>query len=237
MTNITAAGFDIDGTLYPPFALYGRLIPFTALHLPLMLAFKKTRDILHARAAAEIGGGGVKDRGEYGGEFYRTQARLLADFLHTSEEHAASLIENQIYRDWTARFKNIRPYPYAAETVSALKTAGFKLGILSDFPIREKLIHLGLAGFWDTELCAETEGALKPSGRGFLALARALDTPPQQILYVGNSYHFDIEGAAAAGMKTALRASSWQKKRRFSTVQPDIVFSDYRELKRILLGS
>jgi putative hydrolase of the HAD superfamily len=220
---ITAIGFDIDGTLYPPLALYGRLLPFTAAHLPLMLAFQKTRAVMHDEPVPE-------------GAFYERQAAVLAGFLGIAPAHAERIIEEKIYRNWTEIFKRIRPYPHVAETVTAFKDAGYKLGVLSDFPIREKLANMGLSGCWDAEVSSEETGAVKPCRSGFLALADKLSVPPENILYVGNSYRFDVEGAAATGMKTALRVHPLRKTRRFPGVRPDIVFSHYDELRRAVLG-
>jgi putative hydrolase of the HAD superfamily len=226
LNTITAIGFDIDGTLYPPFALYRRLIPFTAAHIPLMLAFQKTRIIMHREPEAA---------GEKG--FYRKQAAVLAGLLRIDAARAEDIIEEKIYRHWTTLFKRITPYPEAAETLRVLHEAGYKLGALSDFPIREKLVNMRLDGFWDAEVSSEEAGALKPHTAGFLALAEQLKTPPQQILYVGNSYHFDVVGAAAAGMRTALRVHPLRKNRRFPGTRPDIVFSHYRALREELLST
>jgi putative hydrolase of the HAD superfamily len=223
MNTITAIGFDIDGTLYPPLALYGRLVPFTAAHLPLMLAFRKTRAVMHREPVRA-------------GAFYERQAAVLAGFLKSDTASAGHLIEEKIYRQWTEIFKRIKPYPCAAETIRAFKNAGYKLGVLSDFPIREKLVNMRLDGYWDAQISSEETGAVKPAVSGFLALAAKLETPPENILYVGNSYRFDVEGAAAAGMKTALRVHPLRISRQFSGIRPDIVFSHYRELREAVLG-
>jgi putative hydrolase of the HAD superfamily len=222
VSAITAVGFDIDGTLYPPAALFWRLVPFTAAHISLMLAFKRTRAVMHGESGEA-------------GTFYRKQAEVLASLLKIDPVVAEHVIEEKIYRNWNGLFKAIKPFPYVAETLRRLKEAGYKLGALSDFPVREKLVNMNLSGCWDAEISSEEVGALKPAAAGFFALAEKLQTPPENILYVGNSYRFDVEGAAAAGMKTALRIPSLRKTRRFSGVKPDIIFSSYRDLCRIIL--
>jgi putative hydrolase of the HAD superfamily len=222
VNEITAIGFDIDGTLYPPFALYGRLIPFTAAHVRLILAFHKTRAVMHNEPVSA-------------GAFYERQAAVLAGRLNIDVPHAERIIEEKIYRNWTTIFNRIKPYPYVIETLRAFRDAGYKLGVLSDFPIREKLVNMKLDGYWDAEISSEETGAVKPAASGFLTLAKRLGTPPENILYVGNSYRFDVEGAAATGMKTALRVHPLCKARPFSGVRPDIVFSHYRELQNAVL--
>jgi putative hydrolase of the HAD superfamily len=222
MNTITAVGFDIDGTLYPPAAFYWRLVPFTAVHFPLMLAFHKVRAVMHGESGEA-------------GAFYRKQAAVLAGLLKIDPACAEQIIDEKIYQNWTALFKKIKPYPHVAETLRRLKAAGYKLGVLSDFPVREKLVNMKLSGYWDAEISSEETGAVKPASAGFFALAEKLQTPPENILYVGNSYRFDVKGAAAVGMKTALRVHPLQRNRLFSGVKPDIVFSSYRDLCRLIL--
>jgi putative hydrolase of the HAD superfamily len=103
---------------------------------------------------------------------------------------------------------------------------------MSDFPIGDKLKFMRLDGLWDVELCTEELGALKPALKPFQALIRALQCPPESILYVGNSVRYDISGAKNAGMRTALirRLPSFS-----GTGGADFVFRDYRQLKQFVL--
>ena len=67
------------------------------------------------------------------------------------------------------------------------------------------LEYLGLVGFWDVTMCTEESGYLKPDPEPFLLLAERLGFVPEQILYVGNSYAYDLVGGHAAGLRTAHR--------------------------------
>jgi putative hydrolase of the HAD superfamily len=51
--------------------------------------------------------------------------------------------------------------------------------------------------------------------------------PPEEILYVGNSYKYDIDGAKAQGLAAAhlTKSAPWNSAADFS-------FSDYRELRK-----
>ena len=124
------------------------------------------------------------------------------------------------------------PYAGTAEVFSALREAGFKLGILSDFPPAQKGSVWGLAPMCHAVLSSEETGALKPAAQPFRALAGALQVPPAEILYVGNSLRSDILGAKAAGMKTALilhPAAVLQRKKKQAC---DIYFYSYRQFLR-----
>jgi putative hydrolase of the HAD superfamily len=223
--GIKAAAFDLDGTLYPNFRLYARLIPFILREWRLLLAFRKARNVI--RAAQER----QPDSAQAAQNYYDCQARLTADMLGADPVFIREKIERLIYRGWEPHFTKIKPFPHAEETLEALRKAGFKLGLLSDFPPETKLANMGLGDLWDITLCSEKIGALKPDLRPFTALAAGLGLAPEQILYVGNSRRYDVAGAKRAGMRTALitpfRTGLENKK---SARSPDFVFNDYRQL-------
>ncbi|MDR3193453.1 MAG: HAD family hydrolase [Treponema sp.] len=223
--NFDAVGFDLDGTLYPNYRLNIRLIPFVLRELPLLLALGKARNVLH-------GNKGAPPRFSPGEELYVFQARLMAPLLKAGPEAVREKTERLIYRGWEPVFKRIAPFPGVRETLDALRGGGCKLGLLSDFPPEKKLEYLGLGGLWDTVLCSELTGILKPATLPFLELARRLGCAPERILYVGNSRRYDIGGAKRAGMGAAL--ISWPFKR--SCPDADFVFSDYRKLAQFVLG-
>lgn len=145
--------------------------------------------------------------------------------------------ERLIYQDWESLFARIRPFPWVRETLAAFRRGGLKLGLLSDFPPARKISFLGLQGLFDAILSTEETGRLKPDGVPFAALARALSLDPGEILYVGNSPRYDIAGAQAAGMRTALiRRSPLSTGRCFGSGGADFVFKDYRQLQKYVLG-
>jgi putative hydrolase of the HAD superfamily len=224
---IEAVGFDLDGTLYPNYRLNCRLFPFLLRDMRLLLAFGKARDRI--RAAQETGTGLPPGR-----DFYGYQAELTAEILHAPVQAVKEQIERLIYRGWEPHFKKIRLFPYVVETLRALREAGLKLGMLSDFPPEIKLKNLGIDGLWDTALGSEQTGALKPAVRPFMALAQALDTSPEKILYVGNSFRYDVAGAGRAGMYTALVTRRNPPDRPDSAL-PGFTFYDYRQLRDFVL--
>jgi putative hydrolase of the HAD superfamily len=227
MQEINAVAFDLDGTLYPNYSLNARLLPFLIKHLRFMVAFGRARDIIRreqALSSSLMTQSSMPD-------FYEHQAQLVAEQLKAQKEEIRERIDRLIYRGWEPIFLKIKPFPHVREILGELKAAGLKLGLLSDFPPMAKLEYLGLSGLWDTALCTETIGALKPSVRPFQELAKALACPPEQILYVGNNSKYDVEGAKRAGMKAAL----------FKTCpvitgnKADFTFHDYRQLLNFML--
>lgn len=226
--KFTAVAFDLDGTLYPSFRMYSRLLPFFLKEHRLLRAMGKARAILR-KPSENLSG--------HCGDFYEVQARLMAETLGEPPEKVRQRTEKLIYRGWEPIFKKIRLFPHVRETLDAFREKGIKLGLLSDFPPDIKLKYMKLSHYWDVSLCSEVIGRLKPDPLSFLETARKLDTPPQQILYVGNKAAYDAAGARKAGMKAALILPRWNKLSAPSKRDiADFVFYDYRQLRNYVLG-
>jgi putative hydrolase of the HAD superfamily len=226
--------FDLDGTLYPNYRLYIRLIPFIVKELRLLLAMGKARNILRDPARAADVLCAAAESGSAGAVFYRAQARLMAEILGAEPETVEERTVRLIYRGWEPFFTRIAPYDGVRETLEDLRAAGLKLGLLSDFPPEKKIVAMGLDGFWDVQLCSELTGRLKPDPAPFRALAEEMRIPPERLLYVGNSVSYDVIGAKTAGMRAALIVSPL-KKNRLATGNADFVFSRYRQLAAYVL--
>jgi len=220
MSKFSAVAFDIDGTLYPNFSLYLRLVPFMFRHFKLLLAFGRARYSVRARQTPGV-------------PVHEAQARAAARFLKEEVGAVRKKIDALIYSGWENLFKKIKPYPFVRETLEKLRLRGYKTAALSDFPIGEKLNYLKLGGLWDAGLSSEDCNKLKPNKEPFLALAEALKTPCNEILYVGNNFKYDVIGAKNSGMSAALisKFPVSAKKR----AKSDFVFRDYRQLQNFLL--
>jgi putative hydrolase of the HAD superfamily len=221
--DIDAVAFDLDGTLYPNIQFYSRLIPFVLKEHRLLIALGKARDILRATAPS--------------GDFYDLQAELMAEILKVDDVSSVKeKTERLIYRGWEPIFKKVKLYSHVHEILQACKDSGLKLGLLSDFPLENKINNLKLNGYWDVVLSSEEVHHLKPDPAPFLRLSELFSVPPERILYVGNSVSYDIIGAKGVGMKTAYVKSTY--KRLFSRKDggADFVFTNYKQLFSYILG-
>lgn len=187
--RIKAVGFDVDGTLYANARMYLRTLPWGLRNWRLVRAFSRARREIRVLELIE--------------DFYGLQAELTARALGSDAATARRLIEDKVYGDWERALAGIRLEPRLVETLDLLRSRGLRLGVLSDFPIERKLGLLGLEGRFDFVASAEQIGRLKPHPAPFQALAEGLGLPPNEILYVGNSYKYDILGARGVGMMTA----------------------------------
>ena len=224
--DIEGVAFDLDGTLYPNYRFHLKLLPFLFKELRFISAFGRARNIIRKEQRSPSF---VK------GDFYQKQAEITANLLSVPVEPLKEKIDALIYRGWEPFFKTIVLFDGVQETLSALKKSGYKLALLSDFPPETKLEYLSLSGLWDAVLCSERCGALKPHPVSFTETAAALAISPEKILYVGNSFPYDVEGARGAGMKTA-----WIKSPLISGSRKkppaDFTFSNYRQLHDFMLN-
>lgn len=216
---LKAVAFDVDGTLYPNASMYFHSLGLAVGNLRLLLTLEEVRAQL-------------RNHPDTSDDFHRVQARLVAARLGITAERAYALIEGRIYTRWYKTFLKFRPFPGLIDAIAAFRTAGLKTAVLSDFPIRHRLEALGLEGPWDCTFSSEETGYLKPNPQPFLLLAERLGLAPAEVLYVGNSYTYDVLGAAAAGMPCAHLAS---------TPRPGSVavlsFSRYESLKEFVFRS
>jgi putative hydrolase of the HAD superfamily len=225
--GIEGAAFDLDGTLYPNYRMHIKLIPFILKEWRLLAAFGRARSILREEQ---------KNISSPQEGFYQHQADIAAKLLSVPPQPLKEKIDSLIYRGWEPLFKTVRLFKGTAETLAALKKAGYKLGLMSDFPPEKKLEYLGLSDLWDAALCSEYCGAIKPNPLPFKELARAMNLPPEKIIYVGNSRHYDVTGASLAGMKTAWIKSPLFPGRGLKKPVPDFAFSNYRQLYDYMLN-
>ena len=208
---IKAVAFDIDGTLYPNRSMYLRSIPFALTHLRLVRAYSRIRK--HVRKRRPVA------------DLQALERRLLAHELGIGEAEAARLIDVAIHERWEAVLNGVRPYPHVRTTIERMKARGLRMAVSSDFPVDRKLKRLGLEDLIECSLWSEESGYLKPHPEPFLALAECIGEEPSSILYVGNSYEYDIIGAKAAGMRAA-----HLRRRPVPNSVADVTFRDYRRL-------
>lgn len=209
--GIQAVAFDVDGTLYPSIRLYMKSIGFFITHPKLTIHFDRVRQKIRKMRPIE--------------DFHKLQAELLADSLDIPVDKAEYCIDNIMYKKWEDIFRGIKIFPSVPPLLLRLRENNLKVAVLSDFPVDTKLGHMNLDGLWECAISAEQSGYLKPNPEPFLLLSETLSLPPEDILYVGNSYEYDIKGARQVGMKTAFFTNC--KK---NGLEADIVFSSYENL-------
>jgi putative hydrolase of the HAD superfamily len=64
----------------------------------------------------------------------------------------------------------------------------------------KKIERIGLENLLDAIFSSEMVGHAKPSAEAFLIPCESLQVPPDEVLYVGDNYRMDVEGARNAGL-------------------------------------
>lgn len=92
------------------------------------------------------------------------------------------------------------------ETLTRLKAAGLRLGVVSnsDGRVEAALEAAGLLQYFDVVLDSALVGVEKPDPAIFRAALEALGVGPDEALHVGDLYEVDVVGARAAGMEAVL---------------------------------
>ena len=120
-----------------------------------------------------------------------TDAAVVTDFSRRFVAYA-----DQVMHDLT------RLYPWAAETVQALRASGHRLGIVSSkyrYRIERILAENHLAFEFEVIIGGEDVSQHKPDPAGLLLALQRFHLPTTDVLYVGD-HPVDAEAASRAGM-------------------------------------
>jgi putative hydrolase of the HAD superfamily len=103
-----------------------------------------------------------------------------------------------------------QPVPGSRAAMHALLAAGLRLavtsnsdGTVADLLLRHEVCQVGDGPGVPLEWISDSGvvGHAKPDPRLFAATAEALGLPAARVLHVGDSVHYDVEGARAAGLQ------------------------------------
>ncbi|MCX7943741.1 MAG: HAD family hydrolase [Deltaproteobacteria bacterium] len=209
--EIKAVTFDMDGTLYNSGRLFLRLLPDILKHRKFIVAYYRIREELRSEGF----------KGDIRGEvLIRLSKKLMID-----ESECEYMIDETIYRLFASKINRGLLYKGLREFIDMLKKNDVRLGIISDFPIDEKLMRLGLYFEpWRALINTEDIGTLKPAKEPFLKAAELLEVDPGLILHIGDRENLDVLGAKRSGFLSA-------RLKRFGNLksQADIVFRSYTE--------
>ena len=109
-------------------------------------------------------------------------------------------------RYWEENSSRMRLFDDALETLTSLREAGFRLGLITNGPAsmqRWKIGQFALASYFDVMVIEGEFGHGKPSPRIFAHALAAVGLEPHEAWHVGDNLYADIAGAQAAGIHAA----------------------------------
>ena len=191
--------FDVDGTLYSQGRLRRYILPQLALAAlrsgdrRLLAIIKVLREEREALAEAETE------------DFETALIARTAERCGCPPERA-----RQVLREWLEE----RPLPMlrrclvpgAPELFEAIRRSGRAIGILSDYPAREKLAAMGLSADHVVGASDPEVGVQKPSVVGFSRLMTLAGQDPAHTVLIGDRQERDGEVAARLRTRCLIRA-------------------------------
>jgi 2-haloacid dehalogenase len=133
-----------------------------------------------------------------------------------------------------AEIERLKPFPDVVAALETLRSAGYKLAILSNGDpdmLGAAGPHIGFA--FDHVISVAEAGYFKPHWKTYAKAAELIGLDRASILFVAN-HAFDCIGAKAFGMRTAFID---RRKRPFGETphQPDLIVADFAELAGVLV--
>jgi putative hydrolase of the HAD superfamily len=105
---------------------------------------------------------------------------------------------------WALVERGFELYPDVSACLAAVRTAGLKLGVITNNESvhqRRKLATVGLADVFDAVIISGEVGFAKPDGAIFRHGCAAVGVAPGEALHVGDLLEVDARGAAGAGLR------------------------------------
>lgn len=214
MTAALSVIFDLDGTLIDS-------LPDIHAAVNRLLAAEGQVRMARAEVQAFVGDGApvlirrvMAARGMDMARHAELAARMVADYTARSCEKTTVL-------------------PHVAETLTALRAEGCRLGICTNKPesaTRAVLAELGLAALFDVIVAGDTMAERKPDPAPLNHAARLLGAA--RAIFVGDS-EVDARTAEAAALPFVFFAGGYLRVPRHE-ISPVAEFSDYRELPALL---
>ena len=122
------------------------------------------------------------------------------------EELGVDLTRNAMMEFYMPEVEAWQLYPDTIESLTALRSEGFKMGLLSnaksDWAVRAILEKNGLNKLFDDIVTSAVMRIRKPRPEIFTRALTDLDVKPSEAVFVGDSLEADISGARNVGMRS-----------------------------------
>lgn len=192
MGRISAAIFDLFGTLVPPYRHHEVLAEMAGV-LRVDPARFMTVFAEETSEARETGQATLE-------ETLRDVCRRLGEAAADARIAEAVDIRRRFTR------ASLAPRDDALQALTELKGDGFAIAVISDCcqAVSELWESAALAAYVDAAILSFRVGVRKPDRRIYRLACTALSVEPSRCVYVGDGGHHELAGAARAGMDAVL---------------------------------
>ncbi len=189
-TKIRGVVFDLDGTLYDKRPL--------ERHLALSMPWWIGRLLRYTRVRKSLAG---EDFGSAQAIFAETRRRLASSARSQTrwQRWIDRVYDPGVLRSFA---RVVEPYPGVQQLLGDLRSAGLRLGLVSDYRgLEKRLALLGLAvSDFDFCMVTELEGAMKPAPRVIDRTRAGMGLSGGEMVMVGDRAFADETFAQAGGM-------------------------------------
>jgi len=244
---ISAVLFDMGGTLHTSHTDEARRLWFARRLMDRLgdygigigLSEEAFSDLLDRNAA------------EYKAESERTYRELPPDVvwnewflkgLDIPAERIRPIAEELSFLYDYERVCNVRR-PGLVECMAALRSAGLRLGIISNI-ISESIVphflaEYGISQMMDCVVTSSGTGLRKPSPAIFRVAEEALRLPPESLVYVGDTLSRDVLGVRNAGWCAVIQIDNPASRHRdagleHAHIEPDYFIHDLNEIPALI---
>lgn len=137
--------------------------------------------------------------------FWRRQTERQLMALNVSGD--VPTLAQTIHASFETRYQPLHHVPPdVPATLIHLRQAGYRLGLVSNRKeaLDDLVAEIGLTPYFDFVLSAGQINSWKPDPRIFQHALTLVQCQPHEVVYVGDNYYADIEGARRAGLAPVL---------------------------------
>lgn len=192
--------FDVDGTLYNQRKLRLKMARVLIHHCLGTRSINTIRILGSYREWREE----LADQGSE--RFEQILVSRLASRYRKTEADIQAIVTEWMEVKPLTYLKECR-YPGVKELIARLRSAGKTIGVLSDYPARDKLSRLELEADFVISARDDEVAALKPNPRGLKHLMALAGVGPEATVMIGDRAERDGEMGRRAGVKTYLRSN------------------------------
>ena len=228
MNGIRTITLDLDDTLWDIDPVIRRaervLREWMSQHYPRVVASFEREDIKKLRAEV------VSEFGERAHDLTFIRRTVLTRMGNAAGYGAAFV--DEAFEVFDRERNTLELFP---EVLPALRSLSQRYTLVAVTNGNARLDRIGIDGLFDHYVSARTAGAAKPARTIFDVAVDAGGASPQQTLHVGDHPEYDVDGARAAGLRTAWmnrNGHDWPDE----LALPNLVVSDLDQLDRLLGG-